>query len=139
MTTDWYPTQEGRIADGLTITAIAGGAIVEGSAVKFGTSASGQITVTAAAAIGDGFAVAIKAASTSEPVAVLVFGLYKMTIGGADCTQGSLVLNSGTIYAVFGTVASTRAMGGASFMLGMAMQSTTADGDEAIVFIGKTN
>ena len=139
MTTDWYPTQEGRIVDGLTITAIAGGSIVEGSAVKFGTSASGQITVQAASAVGDGFAVAVKAASTGEPVPVLVFGLYKMTMGGADVTQGSHLLNSGTIYAVFGTVASTRAMGGSSFILGMAMQSATADGDEALVLIGRTD
>lgn len=138
MATDWYPSQEGRIADGLTITAIAGGSIVEGSAVKFGTSASGQITVQAASAVGDGFAVAIRAASTGDPVGILVFGLYKMTMGGTDVTQGSIVLNSGTIYAVYGTIASSRAWGGSSFLLGMAMQSATADGDEALVLIGKT-
>jgi hypothetical protein len=143
MTTDWYPTQEGRLVDGLTISAIAGGAIVEGSAVKFGTSASGQITVQAASAIGDGFAVSIKAASTGDPVGVLVFGLYKMTIGGTDLTQGSFVINSGTIYAVYAAITSANyfslvKFGGASHMLGQAMQSATADGDEAIVFVGKT-
>lgn len=148
MATDWWPSQEGRIADGLTLNCIAEGAIVEGSAVKFGTSTSGQITVAAGAALGDSWGVAVKAAAAAgDPVPILVYGLYKMTVdnGTGQPVQGEFVMNSLTT-----TVTSTEDCGftastsaamtttGGSYLLGMAMQSATADADELVIFIGKS-
>jgi len=148
MATDWWPTQEGRIVDGLTLNCIAeDSAIVEGSAVCFGTSTSGQITVDGASGLGDGWGVALKAsAAAGDPVPILVFGLYKMTTsnGSGNPVQGEFVMNSTTIYVTstedcgftYDTLAAMD-VGGASYLLGMAMQTATATGDEIIIFVGK--
>ena len=55
MVTDWYPDEEGSIVDGLICGfCYADGAIAEGNAVKWGTSASGRVAVAASTAVGDG-------------------------------------------------------------------------------------
>jgi len=143
---DWWPSQEGRIADGLTLNCIAEGVIVEGSAVKFGTSTSGQITVAAAAALGDGWGIAIRAtAAAGDPVPVLAYGLYKMTRSDTGAsTQGKYVVNSTTIYYAVPSAVTSATLplyvigGGSSYILGMIMQTDVTTADEAVIFIGKT-
>ncbi len=144
---DWWPTQTGRIVDGLTIPCIAEGAILEGSAVKYGTSTSGQITVAAAAALGAGFGVAIRyAAATGDPVPVMVHGLYKMIRSNTTTaiTQGHFVMNSTTVYVtdVAGagtyTVANLLMVKGTSYILGLAMQSAATTLDSIVILIGRS-
>jgi hypothetical protein len=146
MATDWWPEQNGRITDGLTIMCNAEAAITEGSAVAFGTSTGSQIRVQNAAGLGDGWGVALRAAtSAGDGVPVVVYGLYKMTQGngGVNTTQGDFVMNSTTIYftdvAGAGTFVNTnlKVLKGTSYILGMAMQTTTANSDKCVIFIGK--
>lgn len=149
MATDWWPSQEGRIVDGLTLNCIAeDNAIVEGQAVCFGTDTAGQITVDGATGLGDGWGVALKAsAAAGDPLPVLVFGLYKMTAsnGTDQPDKGEFVMNSSTIYVVdvgqVGTYTSAnlKAYGGSSYILGMCMIGMTANADESIIFIGRTS
>jgi hypothetical protein len=142
MATDWWPTQEGRIAEGLTVIGIAGSTITESQLLKFGTSASGQITVIPATALGDAWGIAVKAASTGDPLPVITFGLYKCNIGSTELLQGSLVMNSGATYVILGGLSTNSTnsvlLGGASHILGMMTQSATAATDEAVVLIGRT-
>jgi predicted RecA/RadA family phage recombinase len=147
MATDWWPSQEGRIVEGLTINCIAEGAITEGHAVKWGTSTSGQITVAVAVALGDGFGVALKAAGAAgDAVPVMILGIFKCTIdnGNVFGTQGEFVMNSGgggitdTDGAGTYTAESCVKFGGSSYVLGMLLQTATADADEVAVLIGKS-
>lgn len=146
MATDWYPSQEGRIVDGLTINCIAEDAIVEGSAVLWGTSTAGQITVGPATALGDGFGVAVKAAAAAgDPVPVMVLGVYKMTHsdGSAFPEQGEICMNSTTIYVcsvedIGVTATSLKMYAGNSYILGMYLQTTTATSDEVLILVGRT-
>ena len=146
MATDWWPTQEGRISDGFTIKCIAEASTTEGSACKFGTSTSGQITVQDAAALGDGFGVMLRAAGAAgEAIPVVILGLVKMTTSSdaAWPAHGQMVLNSTTIYVVEAddvdcTAGTLFGAGGASYLLGMAMQTATATADEIIICVGRT-
>jgi hypothetical protein len=145
MVTDWWPEQTGRLSDGLTITCICGAAVTEGAPVKFGTSALSCITVINAVGVGDGWGIALKATTTAgDPLPVMVYGIYKLATSGAAIgvvTQGSFVVNSvitgvccaGTGYA---TTMARNATSGASYILGLAMQSATAAGDSIAVFVG---
>jgi len=144
MATDWYPSQEGRIVDGVTLNCIAETAVAEGDCVKFGTSTSGQITVVPATAHGDAFGIAIRAAGVGIPVPVLVYGLYKCTVStvAAAVEQGHACMNYTNAYisdvddlAVVEAV--SIAFSGACIILGMIMQTSTASGDEVLVLVGK--
>jgi len=148
MATDWWPEQESRICDGLTLTCNAEGTITEGDVVKHGTSTASQIRVTPGTGLGDGWGVALKTTTTAgEPVPVIVFGLQKMTStnGAVVTTQGYFVMNSnkGAVCSTAGvsTYSGTQLQAmkttAGSYLLGMAMQTTTATGDEFIVFVGK--
>jgi predicted RecA/RadA family phage recombinase len=148
MATDWWPTQEGRIVDGLTLNCIAeDGDIVEGQSVTWGTSTSGQITVDGSSGLGDGWGIALNAsAAAGDAVAVLVYGLYKLTVSNAtgQPAQGEFCMSSGGTYITsiqdcgftVDTLVATDAAG-SSYLLGMAMQSATANSDDIVVFIGK--
>jgi len=145
MATDWWPEQSGRLTDGLTIMCTVGASsVTEGGAVTFGVSALSTITVIGAASQGDGWGVAMKTESTAGvAVPVVVYGLYKMTTSNGTSTvvtQGSFVMNSvATGISVMGSTATTnlKTFNGTSYILGMAMQSSTANGDSIVVFIGK--
>lgn len=144
MATDWYPTQEGRIADGLTINCIVGAtAVAELDIVKHGVSASGQITVIPATAIADGWGVALRAGAVGDPVPVLVYGLVKLVNGTvAAVEQGQVVINSANSYIQSCedsplVEADLMPCGGLSIVLGMLMQTTTAISDEVLVLVGK--
>ena len=147
MATDWWPSQEGRVSDGFTINIIAEGATTEASACKFGTSTSGQMTVTDAAGLGDGWGVMLRAAGAAgEAIPVVILGNVKMTVsnGTDQPVQGEIVMNSTTIYCTdvgsVGTFTSANLVGssGSSYLLGMAMQTATATGDEIVICVGRT-
>jgi len=144
MATDWYPSQEGRIADGLTINCVAETAVAEGDCVKFGTSTSGQITVVPATAHGDAFGIGIRAAAAGLPVPVLVYGLYKCINSTVSATplQGHACMNYANAavsdvddLAVVEAV--SIAFSGDCIILGMLMQTGTAAADELLVLVGK--
>ena len=145
MATDWYPSQEGRIADGLTINCIVGAtAVEENDIVKFGTSTAGQITVIPATGIGDGWGVAIRAAAVGYPVPILVLGLNKLKNGAvaAAIEQGQVCMNNGdtTVDSCEDLVVGAGTItiyGGNSHILGLIMQTTTAAADEILVLVGR--
>lgn len=131
---DNWSTQDGRIYDVLTIPCEAGGAISEGSSVKFGTAAADKIVVIVSAAQGDGFGIALKAASASgEVIPVLVIGVFKCTRAtlGATIAAGDWIINSITT-----TVAKTA--GSPTFRMGLALQQAATAGDNFLVLLGKT-
>lgn len=145
MVTDWYPQQEGRIADGLTINCIVGAtAVKELDIVTYGTSAADQITVIPAVSTGDGWGVALKAGAVGDPVPVLVYGLVKLKCGerGAGFTQGEVCLNCSELWIdsaedLAPVEASVFMFGGTSTILGTIMQTSTADLDEVLVLVGR--
>ena len=143
MATDWWPSQEGRIADGLTINCIAGTAVAEGDAVKFGTSTLSQITVVPGTEHGDSWGIAIRAAAAGMPVPVLVYGLYKCIMSTvANGEQGQACANYAnnavTSCEDLGLLEATAIpFGGVSIVLGMLMQTATAAADEILVLVGK--
>lgn len=141
---DWYPGQSGRIADGLTINCIAGTAVAESDAVKFGTSTLGQITVVPATAHGDGWGIAIRAAAAGDPVPVLVYGLYKLVISAVSgaCEAGHACMNYANAaisdvddLAVVEAV--SIAFSGDCIILGMLMQTSVTAADSVLVLVGK--
>jgi predicted RecA/RadA family phage recombinase len=132
---DYWSTQTGRIHDILTIPCLTGDAVLEGSSVKFGTTAADSIVVLPSAATGDGVAVAMKAASASGEVIPVVFhGVFKMTTTSISHIPGAgdICINSITT-----TVCATT--GSPANALGMALQTSTAVGDKILVLIGRTD
>lgn len=147
MATDWYPSEENVIMEDscYIVPMRPDGAINEMSAVKFGTSTSGRISVAAAAAVADGWGIALRAATaanTPARIPVLLYGICKQTQSGtgSTITQGNFVMNSAASGVVkMGNGVSTNGVlfAGSSYVLGMAMQTTTANGDEILVCVGK--
>ncbi len=118
--------------------------VTEGYAVTKGTHASGKIPVTVSGAIGDGIGVVLKTGSAGDYVPVLFYGAIKLDTSSA-ITIGRFVVNAsgGATVAQISTVGSDISatlvvFGGASYVLGMAMQ-TAASGDEIVVLVGKTS
>lgn len=147
MATDWYPSEKGVIFEDAAyiVPCYPDAAILEMSSVKFGTSVAGRISVAASTALGDGVGIALRAATdTAVPgrIPVLFYGIAKckQDQGGATITEGGFVINSlTTTVSGTGGVATTNLVlfGGASYILGMALQTTTADADEFLVLVGK--
>jgi len=147
MATDWYPSEEGAIFEdaAFILPCYPDAAITEMSSVKPGTSAAGRVSVAASTAMGDGIGVALRAATDTavpERIPVLFYGGIKTTRsnGSTNITSGNFVMNSITTTVTdVGTmaIASLDGFGGASHILGMALQTTTADSDEILVLVGK--
>ena len=146
MATDWWPEQSGRLTDGLTIMCNAYDAnITEGACVKsYATNTASQLLVQIGASIGDSWGIALKAcASAGEAVPVLAYGLYKCTLDSGSTGQaaGKYVVSGATPTHVttnpITAVAKLCAFGGSSYILGMALQASTAGSDSIIVFVGK--
>ena len=117
--------------------------ITAGMPVKPNATGANYVGCTVTSAVGDGFGVALKTpVSTSDNIPVLILGVYKFLAGGA-VTVGTGVINShlaGKGYVVApGTVAigNFAAFGGASYILGMALQSAAAAEDEILVLVGE--
>lgn len=144
--TDYWPDEEGLIVHGIDIgfaTAVA--AIAEGAPCKVGTSASGAVSVTTAAGIGDAVAVALKAIGAGAVGPIAYSGVMKMTAAQtAAINIGEFVMNSsegGVIHQTVawgGTATGLKLFGGASYVLGMALQASAAKEDEILVLLGKT-
>jgi len=145
---DYWSKEEGAIFDACSyiLPCRASTVIVLGSAVKATTTQTdGAIEVAPATAVGDGFAVACKAAAADDDVIpVLFYGVYKMLTTGTAVTilMGSTVMNSITTSVIStmnlgATTATMVAFGGASYILGMALQKAAAVGDEILILVGK--
>lgn len=144
--TDYYPQEEGAVfdANSYIVPAYPGDVISEMSAVKFGTTVAGRISVLPAAAVGDGFAVALReatAAGAPTRIPILLHGIAKLTFAAAS-TQGGFVLNlaAPTTYQAGGTclIAELVWGGGASYVLGLLLQTTVGVSGDALVLVGKT-
>ena len=140
---DFWPSEEGLIVPGLDIgfmTATA--AVAEGAPAKMGTPSAGVIAVTTAAAIGDAWCVALKAIGAGAMGPVCLTGIMKMTSAQtAAITAGEFVMNSseaGVIHETSTTIAGLVLFGGSSYVLGLALQTTTVKNDEILIWIGKT-
>jgi hypothetical protein len=140
---DWWPEQNGRITDGLTITCNAPAAgVTEGAFVEFDTSVASQIIVKDSTADSFGWGMALKAAaSAGEAVPVLVYGLVKVVGTGSTVSAGGSIMSTSTALTVkpstITTATDARYVGGSSRILGMAMQGTSNATDKFIMFIGK--
>jgi len=141
--TDYWPSEEGIIVEGLTFFAKCTAAVAEAAPCKIGTPASGVIAVTTAAAVGDAILVGLKAGGAGEYIPVAESGLMKMTANQtAAITAGEFVMNSaegGVIHCLIPAWNKHKHGGGASYILGLAMQTSQGSklADEIIVLLGK--
>lgn len=147
--TDFYPQEEGAIFDAYSyiIPCYPDGAISEMSSVKLGTTVAGRISVAASAAIGDGVGIALRAASGAGAptrIPILFQGVAKVTFTPA-VAAGEFCMNlaAPTTFTAGADNTSTVATmvwgGGASYMMGMVLQSTGGAADEALILVGKTS
>ena len=137
--TDHWSKQTGLIVPGFEIgfcTATAG--VTEGYGVKVGTHVTQTVPVTLSAGIGDSVGVVLKTASAGDQVPVCFYGLMRMDTAGGVTIGKFVIGSSGGATVVQAAGASTYyvAFGGASYILGLAMQTATS-GDEILVLIGK--
>jgi len=149
--TDMWPQEEGAVfdANSYILPCYPEGTISEMSSVKPGaTTTAGRIDVTASTALGDGIGIALKEATGAgvpERIPVLFYGackvLYSQT--GTAVVMGEIVMNSitTTYYSGAATVgnlwADLEAGGGASFIMGIALQACAAGDDEGLILVGK--
>jgi len=143
MAVDKWPDEEGYIMEGECVGfAEAGAATTEGRGVKFGTAATGKVVVTVAAAIGDSFGVACKAVDSGKKLPVAVGGIYKMVSTGTFAV-GEFVMGGAAGRAQIGDATANtsnlqifKAAGSAgSYVLGLALQTATTEGDEVLVLL----
>ena len=149
--TDFWPQEEGAIfdAESYIIPCYPDGAISEMSSVKFGTTVAGRVSVIVSAAIGDGVGIALRAATGAgvpSRIPVIFYGIVKATTSGLAAVYhaiaGSFACNSitTTCTALAGAEIWTdlKVGGGASYIMGMWLQTAPAAGDEALLLVGKT-
>jgi hypothetical protein len=147
--TDYYPSEEGAIfdAESYIIPCYPDGAIAETSSVKLGTTVAGRISVAVSTALGDGVGIALKAstgAGAPTRIPILFYGIIKVACSGTghEATTGLFAINSiTTTYATSetNTVANLVFGGGASYIMGMWLQTAAAVADEALLLVGKTS
>ena len=144
MATDYWPDEDSNpIVAGLDIGFFqASGTVTEGRPVKLGTGVAGAIKCQNGSALGDSIGVALKSGSTGDYIPVAITGVLKLTADGSstNITTGDMVMSnaSGKVIGGTFTTASMKTFGGNSYVLGMALQPSTADGDEILVLLGKT-
>ena len=144
MATDYWPSEKGNIVPGFEIGfCYCDGTIAEGQCVKMGTPAASRFAVNKAAASGDGIGVALKAGSSGTYIPVCFYGVCKMDAYSATAiTAGDFVINSAELGVLTFPDDSTgignlKLFGGNSYVLGMALQTTDADGEMLLVLVGK--
>jgi hypothetical protein len=147
--TDYWPQEEGAIfdAESYILPCRPDDTISELSSVKVGTTVAGRISVTVSAALGDGIAIALKAATSAgvpTRIPCIFYGVCKVTYGqsGTAVTMGSFVMNSITTTFLTNdcggfTTSDMKVFGGASYVMGMALQACAAGTDEGIILVGK--
>ena len=146
--TDYYPQEEGAVfdANSYIIPCYPDGAVTEMSSVKPGTTVAGRISVAASTALGDGWGIALKAATdTGVPrrIPVIFYGVVKVTdssTAGYLAYAGSFAINSiTTTYASeFYSPAELKPWGGDHYIMGMWLQGTGVAADECLLLVGKT-
>ena len=151
--TDLWTSEELEIVPSYSIGFFyANSTVTEGAAQKFATGVANAIKCQDATAYGDGFGIALKAATAGEWATVAVHGLIKCKVDGstvvpqhAAIVTGDFLMNSAATYLVKPlwdrtSVASIylKAFGLNSYIMGMALQPSTASGDEILVLLGKT-
>ncbi len=144
---DYYPQEEGAVfdANSYIIPCYPDGAISEMSSVKLGTTVSGRISVIVSSALGDGCGIALKAATGAgapSRIPIIFYGIVKVTGGSAGTviTTQTFIINSiTTAFVGTGTcaAANVKLFGGASYIMGMALQTTAAGTDEFLLLVGK--
>jgi len=106
-----------------------------------GTVGASLIAVTTATGFGDAMLVALKAAGAGERVPCCESGVMKMiAIYDGAVTAGEFVMNSAETGVKCGedpTTTNLKLFGGSSYVLGMALQTSAATGDEILVLLGK--
>lgn len=149
MATDYWSKEEGAIFDACSyiLPCRASTAITLGSVVTATTTQTdGAIEIAPSTELGDGFAVACKAATAdNDIIPVLFYGVYKMAQSGAgnDILMGEFVMNSitTTVASVNDvgtfTIANLKVVKGTSYILGMALQKSAAAADEILILVGK--
>ena len=143
MATDWWPSEEGIIVEGLTFFGYCEAAIAEGAPCKVGaTTTAGRLQITTATGLGDAQLVALKKGAQYDTIPVAESGLMKMINDqDANISAGEFVMNSveGGVATGESVTNSTKLalFGGTSYVLGMSLQTTTAKHDEIIVLLGK--
>ena len=146
--TDFYPQETGAIfdADSYIVPCYPGDVISEMSAVKFGTTVAGRISVLPGAAIGDSVGIALReatAAGVPSRIPVLFYGIAKVTFT-PTVAMGEFAMNlaapttftAGMDNTI--TVATCAWGGGASYIMGMTLQATGGAADNALLLVGKT-
>lgn len=155
MATDYWPEGDGLISEGYSIGFFYADStsITAGQGVIPGSSAASRCAVTVSAGIGDGFGVALKTpVAVGDIIPVLILGVYKF-LAGTNGTAASIptigkgVMNShvaGYGHVCRPCVASNPSLlntlacfAGASYILGIALQSATVEGDEILVLVGR--
>ena len=153
MVTDFYRSEEGYICDGNVIGFCSVQAAVEINEVVHihGTDVSGYISVSPAAADGDGYAVALKAGAAGDYIPVCFFGVVKMLMGSTICADDMVINDSVGTYILPIPTATHDEIGdyfygvagmttGTNYRLGMALQghdNSAASGDEILVLVGR--
>jgi len=145
---DFWPQETGAIFDAgsYILPCYPDDTISELSSVKVGTTASGRISVTVSAAMGDGIGVALKAATSAgvpSRIPVLFYGAVKVTTSGTgyNAFAGSYAMNSiTTTFCALGGAqdfADLSVGGGASHHMGMFLQTAASVGDSVVLLVGK--
>ena len=143
MVTDKWPDEEGYIVEGTVIGfATLGGTVLEGEPVKFGTAATGQVVVTTPAAVGDSFGVALKYGVSGDIIPVAVGGVMKFVATGTF-NVGEYVMGGTSAWVQIGGATAnttklqifTAAGSAGSYVLGLALQTAGASGDEVLVML----
>ena len=148
--TDFWPEKDGLVADGFTVGFCYADhtTITANYPVTYGTHAASRLAVDVCAAIGDGIGVALKTpVAVGDMIPVCFYGIVKMVVGttgvGAYIPAiGKYVhsdANLGVINAQGGSTNTStyKLFGGASYVLGIALQTPVAAADEFLVLVGK--
>lgn len=144
MATDYWPSNEGLIVPGLDIGFfLAAATVTEGKPVKLATGTAGYIKCQNGAALGDACAVALKSADANEYVPVAMSGVMKVVVDGNTpqaITTGHFLMNSALIVIepnINDGATDLVVFGGSSYVLGMALQPSSAANDEILMVLGK--
>ena len=142
-----WPEADGVIVEGFSIGFCYADdtSITANGFVKVGTHAASRVPVAVSALCGDAIGMAMKTpVAIGDMIPVLFYGVAKVTTAYADTSLkpyiGSFLMNS-TATTVTGVgalvLANLELFTGASYILGMALQTPGATADEILALVGK--
>ena len=145
MGTDFWSTEDTNPivawADIGFYTVYTGKTVTEGKPVELVASTTdGVIYVQNADGMGDAFQIALKDGAAGDMVPVAVHGVLKVVVEGdtpAAIVTGKYVMNSALCVISAATFKTTTAclFAGISYVLGIALQSSSAAGDEILILL----